>query len=45
MRLGLTGHMATKEKTRTAYADKPLGKRPLGRPSYRCKHNIKMYDM
>jgi hypothetical protein len=45
MMLCSTGHVARKEKIRTAYTDKPLGKRPLGRPSCRWKHNIKMYDM
>jgi hypothetical protein len=39
------GHVAPKGETRNAYrilVGKPEGKRPLGRPSCRCKDNIKM---
>jgi hypothetical protein len=44
-RLRLAGHVARMGKTRNAYKDlvgKLKGKRPLGRPCFRCDNNIKI---
>jgi hypothetical protein len=44
-RLRWTEHVARMEEGRSAFkisADKPTGKRPLGRPRSRCEDNIRM---
>ena len=44
-RLRWAGHVARMEESRSAFkivTGKPTGKRPLGRPRYRWKDNIRM---